>query len=77
MSDLDKTIKRLHAKTSITLRRHELLTLASLAQAEADRYLKRARRKNAAPYTTSANIKTAGSFQRLAHEIRTQAETDR
>lgn len=76
MSDLDKALARVHAKTSITLRRHELLTLATLADAESDRYLKRARRKNAAPYTTSANIKTAGSYQRLAHEIRAQAETD-
>ncbi len=72
MSDLHDAMRQLHERRSITLRRHELHTLANLADAEAERYIKRAARKNAAPYTQSANIKTAGSYRRIAQEIRTQ-----
>jgi hypothetical protein len=76
VTDFDKALQHLHEKIPLTLRRHELQTLAILADAEADRYQKRAARKNAAPYTVSANIKTAGSYRRIAQEIRNQI-TDR
>ncbi len=74
MSDLDDAMRQLHERRSITLRRHELHTLANLADAEAERYIKRANRKNSAAYTVSANIKTAGSYRRIAQEIRTQTK---
>lgn len=73
MTDLDKALARLHAKTPITLRRHELLTLATLADREADRYLARSRRKNTSAYTSADNSRIARDYQRLASEIRTQA----
>lgn len=74
MTDLDEHMRRLHERKQITLRRHELFTLALLADQETTRYLRKSQRKNASHYTAAADLKHAGEYRRLSSEIRSQAE---
>lgn len=72
MTDLDNELRKIHEKRQITLRRHELLSLARLSDEESDRYAKRAQSKRANAYTRTSNLQSAGSYKRIAAEIRSQ-----
>lgn len=69
---LDDAIRKIHEKRSVQLRRHELLTLARLADEESTRFAKRAQSKRANPYSRVSNLQSAGSYKRIADEIRRQ-----
>ena len=77
MTDLDNELRKIHEKRQVTLRRHELLTLARLADEESQRFAKRAQSKRANAYTRTSNVQSAGSYKRIADEIRRQISDEK
>lgn len=69
---LDDAIRKIHEKRSVQLRRHELLTLARLADEESDRFIRKSVSKRRNAYTRTSDLQSAASYKRIATEIRRQ-----